>query len=239
VSLAGPLLAAAGVGRRFGDRWALRGASLTVGAGESVALVGPNGAGKTTLLSILAGALEPTEGTVPVSGRDAGLVPQRPALWRRLSARENLELLARLGGLDEPTATVEALLRAGGLAAVADRPVNALSVGLLQRVNVAAGLLGDPAVVLLDEPTAALDPRQRRLLWSLLGQVTDRGGAVVFTTHNVEEIGLHADRMVGLDAGVVVFDGTVAAFREVAAMAPGEPFEHAFVRFLDAVDGAV
>ena len=225
------LISARRAGRRFGSRWALRDASLTVAAGETVALIGPNGAGKTTLLSLLAGALDPSEGEVD-GGAVGGFVPQRAALWRRLTVRENLELIARFDALADPRAAVASLLGRTGLAAIADTRVDALSVGQVQRANVAAGLLGDPRVVLLDEPTASLDPRQRRLLWALLTPIAAAGGAVVFTTQNVEEVALHADRVLALVDGRVVFSGTVAAFRRQAGADSDDSFETAFVRFL-------
>jgi ABC-2 type transport system ATP-binding protein len=232
------LIDADAVGRRFGEVWALRGVTLHVNAGETVALIGPNGAGKTTLLDILAGARDLSEGVIHGAGADAGFVPQRAALWRRLTTRENLELFARLRRLADAQALTSALLAASGLIEVADRTVNQLSVGQAQRVNVAAGLLGNPRVVLLDEPTASLDPRQRRLLWRLLRDVTARGGAVVFTTQNVEEVALHANRLVALVEGRAVFSGSVDEFRRRAGSDADEGFEDAFVRFLDVVDSA-
>jgi len=225
------LLRASGAGRRYGRRWAVRGASLDLQPGERLALVGPNGAGKTTLLALLAGSLAPSEGSVE-GAAGAGFVPQRPAIWRRLTPRENLVLLARLQGLAAPARAAAALVERAGLSEVADRPCSQLSVGQQQRVNVAAGLLGDPGVVLLDEPTAALDPRQRLLLWGLLADVTGRGGGIVFTTQNVEEVGLHADRLMVLHEGRPAFTGTVEAFLDAAG--PGrEGVEAALVRFLD------
>jgi ABC-2 type transport system ATP-binding protein len=225
------------VGRRFGARWALRDVSMTVSAGETVALVGPNGAGKTTLLTILAGALSPSEGSAAVEGGRGGFVTQQASLWRRLTPRENLRVLARVERVPSPDAAADALLGRAGLEEFADRPVADLSLGQMQRVNVAAGLLGDPQVVLLDEPTASLDPRQRRLLWELLAPVPARGGAVVFTTQNVEEVALHADRLVALADGAVAFEGTVAELRRLVGAGGDEGFEAAFVRFLDSVAG--
>jgi ABC-2 type transport system ATP-binding protein len=231
------LVEARSVGRRFGARWALRGVSMAVEAGETVALVGSNGAGKTTLLTILAGALSPSEGTASVAGGRGGFVTQQVSLWRRLTPRENLRLLARVEGLDAAAAAADELIGRAGLDEFADRPVGELSVGQMQRVNVAAGLLGDPRVVLLDEPTASLDPRQRRLLWDLLAPVPAGGGAVVFTTQNVEEVALHADRMVALADGAVAFEGTAAELRRRVGAGEDEGFEAAFVRFLDSVAG--
>jgi ABC-2 type transport system ATP-binding protein len=192
-----PLLRAVGVARTFGDVEALAPTDVELAAGETVALVGPNGAGKSTLLSILAGALEPTGGTVETDVF-VGWVPQRPAHYARLSARENLELFADLegvGGVDQLLARFE--LPDDG------RPSGELSVGNRQRLNVALSLLGDPRVLLLDEPTASLDPGQRRRLWEIVGDVCARGGAVCFATQNLEETE-HADRVVVLVDGRVV-----------------------------------
>ena len=223
-----PLVEARAVGRRFGGRTALHDVSLAAAPGEVVALAGPNGAGKSTLLALLAGALRPSSGTVSSAGR-IGYVPQQPALWRRLTVRENLRLVARLAGHDG----VEGVLAANALVEIADRRVAELSIGQAQRANVAAGLIGDPDVLLLDEPTAALDPRQRRLVWELVAAVPARGGAVVFTTQNVEEVPLHADRLVALAGGVLVFEGSEADLRARVASPAGERFEDVFSRFLD------
>jgi ABC-2 type transport system ATP-binding protein len=181
-------------------------------------LIGPNGAGKSTLLSILAGALEPTEGEVtaaPGNGRHArvGWVPQRPAQYARLSPRENLDLFARLEGIQDPSETSDRFI---GLLELPDdgRPSAALSVGNQQRLNLAIALLGQPEVLLLDEPTASLDPRQRRRLWDVAAQVRERGGAVVFATQNLEEMEHFASRVVVLLDGSVVFDGSLGEFQQ-------------------------
>ena len=173
-----PLLQAHGLGRRFGARLALAATDLAVSAGESLALVGPNGAGKSTLLALLAGSLEPSEGRVSVAdGIRVGWVPQRPAHYGRLSPRENLELFGRLEGADR--SAVSALLAEFGLP-VDSEPSSTLSVGNRQRLNIAIALLGRPDVLLLDEPTASLDPGQRRRLWENVDRVREAGGAVVF-----------------------------------------------------------
>jgi ABC-2 type transport system ATP-binding protein len=203
-----PLLAARGVARRFGGHVALEPTDLDVRAGEALALVGPNGAGKSTLLAILAGALEPSEGTVErAAGVRAGWMPQRPAHYGRLSPRQNLDLFARLERAGDP----DELLARLELPAD-DRPAATLSVGNRQRLDLAISLLPDPQVLLLDEPTAALDPRQRRRLWETARGVRDGGGAVVLVTQNVEDLEHVADRVAALLAGQVIFDGPVAAY---------------------------
>jgi ABC-2 type transport system ATP-binding protein len=192
------LVRALRVTRRFGDVEALAATDFELVAGETVALVGPNGAGKSTLLAILAGALEPTAGSVETHAR-LGWVPQRPAQYARLSPRENLELFARLEGAREPVATARGLLQRFSLPA-GSQPAGELSIGNRQRLNVALSLLGEPRVLLLDEPTASLDPAQRRLVWDVVNALRGEGGAVCFATQNVEEVE-HADRVVALRDG--------------------------------------
>ena len=203
-----PLLAARGVSRRFGEHVALAATDLEVHRGEALALVGPNGAGKSTLLAILAGAVEPSEGTVErAEGVRAGWMPQRPAHYGRLSPRQNLELFARLEQAGDPERMLERLELPDD-----DRPAATLSVGNRQRLDLAISLLPDPHVLLLDEPTAALDPRQRRRLWETARGVRDAGGAVVLVTQNLEDLEHVADRVAALLDGRVVFDGPVAAY---------------------------
>jgi ABC-type multidrug transport system ATPase subunit len=203
-----PLLAARGVSRRFGEHVALAATDLEVHRGEALALVGPNGAGKSTLLAILAGAMEPSEGTVErAEGVRAGWMPQRPAHYGRLSPRQNLELFARLEQAGDPERMLERLELPDD-----DRAAATLSVGNRQRLDLAISLLPDPHVLLLDEPTAALDPRQRRRLWETARGVRDAGGAVVLVTQNLEDLEHVADRVAALLDGRVVFDGPVAAY---------------------------
>jgi ABC-2 type transport system ATP-binding protein len=202
------LLAARGISRRFGDHVALEPTDAEVRAGEVLALVGPNGAGKSTLLAILAGALPPTGGAVErAAGIRIGWMPQRPAHYGRLSPRQNLELFARLEGAGDPDALLARFELPGD-----DRPAAALSVGNRQRLDLAISLLGGPQVLLLDEPTAALDPRQRRRLWETAASVRDDGGAVVLVTQNVDDVEHVADRVVVLLEGRVAFDGPVADY---------------------------
>ena len=193
------LLRARGVARRFGSRVALLPTDVTLAEGEVVALVGPNGAGKSTLLSILAGAREPSEGTVE-RPRRVGWVPQRAAHYGRLTALENLRLFASLEGVPR--------VRAEELAAEFDLPEGtraaSLSVGNRQRLDVALALLASPQVLLLDEPTASLDPAQRERVWQIARGVSDRGGAVLVATHHWEELAGLADRTLELADGHLV-----------------------------------
>jgi ABC-2 type transport system ATP-binding protein len=194
------LVRAVGVARRYGELEALAPTDVELVAGETVALVGPNGAGKSTLLALLAGAIEPSAGTVETHVR-VGWVPQRPAHYARLSARENLELFARLEGVGNARDAAQDLLERFSLPN--DRPSGELSVGNRQRLNVALSLLGGPRVLLLDEPTAALDPGQRRRVWKVVNDLRSDGGAACFATQNLEEVE-HADRVLVLLDGRVV-----------------------------------
>ena len=210
------LLSAHGVGRRYGRVVALAPTSIEIHPGDALALIGPNGAGKSTLLSILAGALDPSDGSVESGpghgGPKVGWVPQRPAHYQRLSPRENLELFARLEAVPEADDVAARYL---DLLDLPDdgRLTSELSAGNQQRLNLAVALLAMPDVLLLDEPSASLDPRQRRLLWEVTAQVRDRGGAVVFATQNLEELERFSSRVAVLVDGALVFDGSLEQFK--------------------------
>jgi ABC-2 type transport system ATP-binding protein len=203
------LLSARGVERRFGRRAALLPTDLELRAGELVALVGPNGAGKSTLLAVLAGALRPSGGRIEEATPPAliGWVPQRPALYGHLSAWENLLLFARLQRLERAASAAAEMLELVDLPG-GSQPASELSVGNQQRLNLALGLLGEPDVLLLDEPTASLDPPRRRRLWELLVERCMRGCAVLVATHLLEEVAGVAARVVVLVEGEVVRAGS-------------------------------
>jgi ABC-type multidrug transport system ATPase subunit len=190
------LLDARGVGRRFGSRVALQPTDVSLAAGEVVALVGPNGAGKSTLLAILAGSLDPTEGTVERPAR-VGWVPQRAAHYGRLTALENLRLFAALERV--PSTRADEL--AAEFELPSDMRASSLSVGNRQRLDVALALLSAPQVLLLDEPTSSLDPAQRERVWRIARDVAERGGAVLVATHHWEELSGLADRTLELVDG--------------------------------------
>jgi ABC-2 type transport system ATP-binding protein len=247
---------ARGVGMRFGEREALRDVSCEVAAGELLAIIGPNGAGKTTLLAILAGIRQPTAGSVLRGGEESGQhrsgargagggqgarggrigwVPQQTAVYEKLSVAENLRLFARLERLADPQAEVDRMLVQTDLVDRADDELGRLSGGNRQRVNIAVGLLGDPVVLLLDEPSAALDPRQRQRLWKFISGLADRGTGVVFATHDIAEAERHAQRILVLADGELLFSGTPAMLKAAVAT-DGKPvetdLEEAFVAFL-------
>ncbi|HEX8959457.1 MAG TPA: ABC transporter ATP-binding protein [Solirubrobacterales bacterium] len=227
---------ARGLVKRYGRREALRGVDLEASAGELVAVIGPNGAGKTTLLSILAGISKADAGQVHVPEGEVGWVPQQAALYRRLTVEENLLLFARLERLPEPRASVEEMLGLAGLRERRGEIVARLSGGNQQRVNIAIGLLARPVVLLLDEPSVGLDPRQRARLWEFVASLAGGGTAVIFSTHDIQEAERYGQRLLVLADGEALFDGTPDALREAvrreAPEAADRDFETAFVAFL-------
>lgn len=225
-----PLVRAQAVGQRFRDTQALDGVDLDLAAGESVALLGPNGAGKTTLLRILAGVDRPASGEVTWQDATAtvGWVPQRPAVYPKLTVRENLRLFVRLGAASDTAVGVEELLGHADLAEVADRPARHLSTGTLQRLNIACALAGRPRALLLDEPTSTLSPDQRLRLWEWIAAMRrEQGMAVLFSTQSVGEAARNSDRCVVVVDGHPVFNGPVAT------LADGVDPEVAFLRLVE------
>jgi ABC-2 type transport system ATP-binding protein len=161
-----------------------------------------------------------------------GWVPQQPAIYSKLSVRENLRLFARLERVPDVDARVEQMLNQTDLSDRAGDAVGTLSGGNQQRVNIAVGLLGDPAVLLLDEPSSSLDPRQRERLWEFVATLARAGTTVVYSTHNVAEAERYADRVLVLADGELLFTGTPAALEQATGAHDAIDFEGAFVRFL-------
>ncbi|WP_409182923.1 ABC transporter ATP-binding protein [Amycolatopsis sp. VS8301801F10] len=214
-------LAASGVRKRYGERAALDGFDLRVEPGTVCGLLGPNGAGKTTAVRILTTLLRPDAGEVRVAGFDAvaepdevrrriGLVGQNASVDEILTGRQNLELFGRLGGLPARAARARAteLLERFGLAEAAGRPVSGYSGGMRRKLDLAAGLLLNPAVLFLDEPTTGLDPAARLDVWADVRALAGTGTTVLLTTQYLEEADQLADRIAVLDAGRVVAAGT-------------------------------
>jgi ABC-2 type transport system ATP-binding protein len=229
-------LDARGLVKTYGSQAALRGVDFAADAGDLVAVIGPNGAGKTTLLSILAGIAAADEGSIHLPGGAVGWVPQQAALYRRLSVEENLLLFARLEGHADPRASVEEMLGLTGLRERRSELVARLSGGNQQRVNIAVGLLARPVVLLLDEPSVGLDPRQRARLWEFVSRLAGGGTTVIFSTHDIQEAERYGQRLLVLADGEALFDGTPAELREAvrreAPEAASSDFETAFVAYL-------
>jgi ABC-2 type transport system ATP-binding protein len=227
---------ARGLVKKYGSREALRGVDLAADPGELVAIIGPNGAGKTTLLSILAGILKPDAGELGIDGGAVGWVPQQAALYRRLTVEENLLLFARLEGHEDPRSSAEEMLELAGLGERRDEVVARLSGGNQQRINIAIGLLSRPAVLLLDEPSVGLDPRQRARLWEFVSGLAGRGTTVIFSTHDIQEAERYGRRLLVLADGESLFDGPAEELREAvrreAPEAADRDFETAFVAYL-------
>lgn len=215
----------------FGGTTALRGVSFDARAGELLAVIGPNGAGKTTLLSILAGLRAADAGTVSVPG-EVGWVPQQAALYRRLTVDENLRLFARIEGVADVETAVDRMLEQTALGARRHDQVGTLSGGNQQRVNIAIGLLTAPAVLLLDEPSTGLDPRQRERLWEFVLGLAGGGTTVIYTTHHLVEAERYGSRLMVLADGERVFDGSAAELHAAVPDERARDFESAFVAFL-------
>jgi len=212
------VLTASHLTRRFGGRVAVDDVSFTLECGEILALLGPNGAGKTTTLRMLAGLIAPSSGDVRVDGetltrRSAprlrqriGLLTEAPGLWDRLTVRKNLEVYARLYGIDHPERAVDEALDIFGIRERAGDPAAQLSKGLKQRVALARTLLHRPDAVLLDEPTSGLDPESARTVRDLILRLRDQQRTVVLSTHNLDEVDRVADRVAVIRGRLIALD---------------------------------
>jgi len=216
-----------GVARAFGDTQALRGIDLTVPEGRVVALLGPNGAGKTTLVRILSTLILPDRGRAVVDGfdvvrqptavrRSIGLAGQYAAVDETLTGRENLEMIGRLSRLPRRLAAERAaeVLARIGLEDAADRPLKTYSGGMRRRVDLGAGLVAHPRVLLLDEPTTGLDPANRMDLWAYLRDLVAEGSTILLTTQYLEEADQLASEVVVIDHGTVIARGTPVELKQ-------------------------
>jgi ABC-2 type transport system ATP-binding protein len=216
-----PLFACHGLRKRFGSAVAVEDVAFTIGEGEAYGLLGPNGAGKTTTISMICGLLESDAGEVTLAGArlaDAparvkaqiGYVPQEIALYPDLSARENLTFFGRLYGLGGRAlrARIDEVLELVDLAARADDRVGTYSGGMKRRINIAAGLLHRPRLLVLDEPTVGVDPQSRNAILERVAELNRDGMALLYTSHYMEEVERLCDRIGILDGGRMIAEGT-------------------------------
>ena len=217
----GPAILVEGLVKSFGEVHALRGIDLSVPRGTVLGVLGPNGAGKTTAVRILTTLLIPDEGRALVEGRDVvrepaavrrliGLAGQSAAIQEELTGRENLELIGRLYHLSKPDSKARAseLLEQFDLVDAAGRQAKTYSGGMQRRLDLAASLVGDPAVLFLDEPTTGLDPRSRLGMWEIIRSLVARGTTLLLTTQYLDEADELADEIVVIDHGKVIAAGT-------------------------------
>jgi ABC-2 type transport system ATP-binding protein len=215
--------------KSFGATRALDGLSLVLGEGELLGLLGPNGAGKTTLIRAIAGRVRLDAGTISLYGHtleperprpDLGVVPQENALYPLLSARENLETFGRLSGLNGKRLRerVAWALEWSGLAERATSLVKAFSGGMKRRLNLACGVLHEPKLVLLDEPTVGVDPQSRESIYDMLGALRAGGTSLLLTTHYLEEAEARCERIVIVDHGRAVAAGTLSQLVEQSGL---------------------
>jgi Cu-processing system ATP-binding protein len=215
------------VTKRYGTIEAVHDVSLDLFPGETIALVGHNGAGKTTLLKLMLGLVHPTAGTIRVLGenpaagefaarRKLGFLPENVAFNPVLTGREILSFYARLKG--EPVAKAMELLTRVGLGTASARRVATYSKGMRQRLGLAQALIGEPRVLLLDEPTTGLDPALRLSFYEIVQELRDRGATVVLSSHALAELGERVERVAIMNRGVLVANGSIDELRRIARL---------------------
>ena len=214
--------------KKYGDKLAVNDVSFQVQGGEIFGFLGPNGAGKTTTLKMIVGLLRPSDGVVKVGGFDVvaqplqakaacGYVPDEPNLYGKLTGRELLRFVGDLYGLDRAQAArrSEELLRLFNLDEAADETTDSYSHGMKQKTSLAAALVHDPRVLILDEPTVGLDPKSARLIKDILRQMADRGSAVMLSTHILEIAQNMCDRIGIINKGKLIAIGTMDELRQL------------------------
>jgi ABC-2 type transport system ATP-binding protein len=215
------VLVCEGLRKTFGDRIAVDDVGFSIAAGETYGLLGPNGAGKTTTISMVCGLLSRDAGHVSLQGREldtgtvdvkaaVGFVPQEIALYPDLTARENLRFFGKLYGLSGRTlqARSDRILDTIGLADRANERTDTFSGGMKRRLNIGLGMLNEPALLVLDEPTVGVDPHSRNAILDAVENLASEGMAVLYTTHYMEEAERLCDRVGILDEGALQAEGT-------------------------------
>jgi Cu-processing system ATP-binding protein len=237
-----PTVRVTDVSKEYGRVKAVRGASFTLGEGELVALIGHNGAGKTTLMKLMLGLIRPSGGAIEVLGdnpaagefagrRQLGYLPENVSFDSALTGRETQAFYARLKR--EPVAKALDLLDSVGLGAASRRRVGTYSMGMRQRLGLAQALIGRPRVLLLDEPTTGLDPELRQTFYDIIARLAAEGATVLLSSHALTELEERAGRVIIMNRGVKVADGSIERLRniarlptrirlKVAGLAPGE-----------------
>ncbi|GAB4273954.1 MAG: ABC transporter ATP-binding protein [Candidatus Promineifilaceae bacterium] len=223
-----PILQARALYKQFGDVTAVQGISFQIAAGEIYSLLGPNGAGKTTIISMLTGLIRPTKGDAAIDGRSItqnvrqvkeiiGVVPQEIALYPNITARENLVFWGRMYGLSgkKLAARVDAALELAGLNGRAHDKVQTFSGGMKRRLNIAVGLLHEPKILFMDEPTVGIDPQSRRRILDTVKALNAEGMTVLYTTHYMEEAEELSHRIGVIDNGRLIAEGTLPELTEL------------------------
>jgi ABC-2 type transport system ATP-binding protein len=223
---AGPAIEVKGLRKSFGSNVVLDGIDFTVARGAIFSLLGPNGAGKTTVINILTTLLRADSGVATVNGFDVAehggevrgsisLTGQFAAIDHVLTGRENLVLIGELRHVNDPARTAGALLEQFGLSEAADRRTLTYSGGMRRRLDIALGLVGEPAIIFLDEPTAGLDPESRNMTWDTIRSLAGRGKSILLTTQYLEEADRLADEIAILSHGAIAAEGTPQALKSV------------------------
>ncbi|GAB4328291.1 MAG: ABC transporter ATP-binding protein [Dehalococcoidia bacterium] len=214
--MSGPVARARNLSKRFREKVAVEALDVEMHPGEIVGLLGPNGSGKTTTIKLMLGLLRPSTGTVELFGRpvdggpgdhaaNVGAMVEAPALYPWMSGRDNLRVLARMARLGD--SAVDAALELSGLGEAAHRKAGNYSVGMKQRLGLAIALLGEPSLVILDEPTIGLDPGGQRDIESLLRKLRNEGRTVLLSSHQLGEVERICDRVIILREGRKAFEG--------------------------------
>ncbi len=227
--VAGPTVEVTGVSKWFGPKVAVSKVTCSFGPGVT-GLLGPNGAGKTTMLRMITGLIRPSEGVINVLGEwprsspevygEIGLVPEESAVYAHMTGREYVEYAAVLSGVDDPASSADRAIATVALEDAADRKLDGYSKGMRQRAKVAAALVADPTILILDEPLNGTDPVQRKRLIALFRRLGDEGRTVIVSSHVLEEIERMSDRVLAIVDGRLAAAGDVAAIRRAMSDIP-------------------